>query len=218
MKAGHPGAQALPAPGTPKGHLLSGHAGAISPTMSHNSPVGAITRLPSQKELQEELERAKARRVAATDDEERGFYDARVAKIESQITCAMSSGHRLDIARKQREEAVKKLTANFKHLQVAQDNCARANLKYREADEYYNKVREETAGIDIPAQVPDANIAGMLQSFLSLVLPCISSTGQIQGNLSQEQLLEIQKSLMPQQQRRYSRPYQPQQLHMPIRV
>ena len=167
LEAGHPGAQALPAPGTPKNHLLSGRAGAISPTMSHNSPVGAITRLPSQKELQEELERAKARRVAATDDEERGFYEARVAKIKSQITCAMSPGHRLNSARKQRDEAVRKLTANFKHLEVAQDYCSRASLKYRKADEYYNKVREETAGIDIPAQVPDANIAGMLQSFLS---------------------------------------------------
>ena len=54
--AGHSGVQALPAPSTPL--QMSGHAGAILPTMSHTSPVGAIVRQPSQKELQDDLKHA----------------------------------------------------------------------------------------------------------------------------------------------------------------
>ena len=181
---------ALPAPGTPL--HSAGHVAAVSPTMSHTSPVGVIAKQPSQKELQESLKQAKARKAAATDEEERAFYDARVVRIESQITGAMSPGHRLDAARKQREEAEKKLAANFKHFKVAQDNCARACQKFKEADEYYNKVREETAGVDVPAPAPDLVLAPQLHGLLSCLLPHISSEGVLSATLSPEQVLELQ--------------------------
>ena len=88
-----------------------------------------------------------------------------------QIAGAISPGTRLDNTRKQKEDAAHKLNANLNHLKLAQENCHRAILNVTEAEQYNNKVKEETPGTGIASPPPqtDAGVASALFCLLSFV-------------------------------------------------